>query len=294
MNVALESPDNAELIDLRAIAAVVLSRRWWFVGCLLIFTGAFVAKAFLSTPIYRATTVLVPTASERGQGSLSSALGQIGGLASLAGINVGSSSLETEEALAVLRSREFGERFIHDRGLLPKLFPGQWDAKRGKWKVPDSEQPSSARAFKYFDRVIRSVEQDKKTGLVTLQIDWRDREEAADWANDIVVRLNAEMRQRAVERADANLNFLMAQMETTVTLETREAISRLIEGQIKQRMLANVTKEYALRVIDRALPADPKDPISPRRLMLIALGILLGMAFGVGGALAVGRKAPAK
>ena len=294
MNSAGDSPDNADLIDLRAITAIVLSRRWWFVGCVLVFTAAFAAKAFLSTPIFRATTVLVPTASERGQGSLSSALGQMGGLASLAGINIGSSSLETEEALAVLRSREFGERFIHDHGLLPKLFPGQWDDTNRKWKVPVSEQPSAARAFKYFDRVIRSVEQDKKTGLVTLQIDWRDREEAAEWANDIVLRLNAEMRQRAVERADANLKFLSVQMETTATLETREAISRLIEGQIKQRMLANVTKEYALRVIDRALPADPKDPIKPKKLMLVIFGLLLGVAIGVSGALAVGRKAPAQ
>ncbi len=38
-----------------------------------------------------------------------------------------------------------------------------------------------------------------------------------------------------------------------------------MEAQINQRMIANVTQEYALRVVDRALPADPKDVLRPEQ-----------------------------
>ncbi len=276
--------DEQETIDLRYLWAVIYDRRWWIAGSIGFFSAVFVTVAFLMTPIYRAVVVMVPAAQERGQGSLSAALEQFGGLASLAGINVGGSSLETEEALAVLRSREFGERFIVERGLIPKFFPKTWDEAAKQWKVPENKRPTPARAFRYFDRNVRTVSQDKKTGLVSLEIDWKDRLEAADWANELVRRLNSEMRERAIARANAHLGYLDKALETVSTIETREAISRLTESQIKQRMLANVSQEYALRVIDKALPADRDDPARPRKVILAAVGFALGMFIGVGAA----------
>jgi uncharacterized protein involved in exopolysaccharide biosynthesis len=59
-----------------------------------------------------------------------------------------------------------------------------------------------------------------------------------------------------------------------------------MEAQINQRMYANVTQEYSLRVIDRAMPSDPKDVARPKKLMLLALGVTLGFALGALGVLA--------
>jgi uncharacterized protein involved in exopolysaccharide biosynthesis len=285
VNSTSDVAQDVETIDLRLIFARLLERRWWVLGCILVTTAAFAAFAFLQPRVYRATVVMVPTAQERGQGSLSSALGQLGGLASLAGINVGGDSLETEEALAVMRSRQFGERFLRDRSLIPRLYPKLWDAENKKWKVEEEKRPTSAKAFRFFDKAIRSISQDKKTSLVSLQIEWTDRNEAADWANDLVRRLNAEMRERAITRASAHLGFLEKELTLVSTVETREAISRLMESQIKQRMLANVTEEFALRVIDRALPPDRDDPIRPKKLVLVVIGFLLGSIIGCGYAL---------
>jgi uncharacterized protein involved in exopolysaccharide biosynthesis len=280
VNASADGPQDVAPIDLRLVVAKLVERRWWLVGCVVVCTAAFTIVAFTLPRIYGASVVMVPAAQERGQGSLSSAMGQLGGLASLAGINVGADSIETEEALAVMRSREFGQRFIRERSLMPRLFADRWDETSKKWK--SGEAPSEARAFRYFDKQIRSVTQDKKSGLVSLQIEWINRIEAADWANDLVRRLNAEMRDRAIKRANAHLGFLQTELETVSTVETREAISRLIESQIKQRMLANVTEEYALRVIDRALPSDADDPLRPKKSVLMIVGFLLGASLGVG------------
>lgn len=266
-------------IDFRALLAKLASRRWWIVGIVFAVTAAFTIAAFVMTPVYRAATVLVPAAANRVGGDIGSALGQLGGLAAIAGIGIGSGDSETEEALAVLRSRQFTERFIDDEGLMTRLFADKWDAANKTWK--QGIAPTSSKAYRYFDEEIRSVTRDKKSGLITLQIEWRDRKEAAAWANEIVQRLNEEMRARAAKNAVASVGFLERELESTSNIANREAIGRLMEAQIKQRMLANVTQEYAFRVVDKAMPSDEDDPVKPQKLKMIAGGLLLGCVFGI-------------
>ena len=271
-----------------------LRKKWgWVLASVVVCTGAFAAAAFLMTPIYRASVVMAPAGTDRAGigGGLGSALGQLGGLASLAGINVGGTGTETDEALAVLKSREFTESFISDRNLMPELFPSKWNAATGQWNVPEAQRPTLAKAYKLFDKTVRSIVQDKKTGLVTLQIDWRNRQKAADWANELVQRLNAEMRSRAIKRSEGSVEYLERELATTPTVATREAINRLIEAQVKQRMFANVSQEYVFRVVDRALPADPDDRESPKKLYLLIEGLLLGLGVGGVGALVSGDRA---
>jgi uncharacterized protein involved in exopolysaccharide biosynthesis len=272
-----------EDIDLRELIVGLWRRRLWIVCCMAICTLAALAYALLSTPIYRASTVLIATGNQRNSlsSSLTSALGDVGGLASLAGITIGSGDATTQEALAVLRSRQFTEQLIVDLNLMPELFAGLWDAKAGKWTVAGPEQPTLAKAFKYFDKRIRTVEFDRKTGLVTLRVDWTEPTQAAAWANEMVRRLNLVMRSRAIEQSMASLEFLRKELAATTQVETREAINRLIEAQIKQRMLANVTHEYAFRVVDPALPSDRDDPLKPNKLLLLVGGPIFGLLLGI-------------
>ena len=265
---------DEETIELGALLAILWRHRWWIVASGVICTAIAVLIAIMSTPIFRATVVLVP-ANNEGSGGLDAALGQLGGLASLAGLNVGGGGMEKEEALAVLRSREFTEAFIRDQQLMPVLFAAKWDDKKQSW-LPDTKPPTPAQAYKYFHQRVRTILQDKKTNLVTLQIDWKDGTMAADWANELVRRLNAEMRGRAIAHADASVGYLEHELESTAVVTTRESINRLIESQIKQRMLANVTQEYSFRVVDKAMAPDADDPVRPNKPLLVIAGGLLG------------------
>jgi uncharacterized protein involved in exopolysaccharide biosynthesis len=240
------------------------------------------AFAFLTPPVYRAATVVVPAANGSGglNGALSSALGSFGGLAALAGVRLGSEGSQTDEALAVLRSRNFTARFIADKNLIPLLFPDKWDAASSKWKSGLGEIPTMSDGLLKFDRSIRSINNDRKTGLITLAIDWTDRQLAADWANELVRRINAEMRVRAIAKADAYLKYLRAELDATTVVETRQVINSLIETQINQRMLANVNLDYSFRVVDPAMVPDVKDVLRPKRLMIVAVGLMVGLFLG--------------
>lgn len=280
MSASVDEGSFDEPLDLRAALVRLRARRWWIIGSVGLFTAGFAAAAFLMTPVYLATTILAPATTSRAADSAGIA-GQLGGLAAAAGLGLGPHDEGTEEALAVLRSREFTEAFITAYHLLPKLFASKWDTVAGKWKVDERHQPTPAKAYKLFDKKIRTVAPDKKTGLVTLQIAWTDRVEAAVWANELVRRLNEEMRERAITNADASMSFLEKELQATASVEARAAIGRLMESQMKQRMIAHVTQDYAFRVVDRALPADADDPEWPKKLVLLATGPLLGLAFGI-------------
>jgi LPS O-antigen subunit length determinant protein (WzzB/FepE family) len=273
---------RGQTLDFAAVIGCLRIRKWWLIGSAVLFAAAFTAAAFYLTPVYRASAVLVPASMDRGSGlgALKSALGDLGGLASLAGVE-GASTADSnvEEALAVLSSRRFTEGFVTDEHILPKLFASNWDAARGTWNTP--KPPTLAKAYKYFDKRVRTIIRDRKTGLVTLQIDWKDRTEAARWANKLVQRLNAEMRSRAIANADAYVQYLEKEYQQTALVPTRDAISRLIESQIRQRMLATVTQDFAFRPASEALPPDEDDPVFPRKLLLLAGGPFVGLFFGI-------------
>jgi uncharacterized protein involved in exopolysaccharide biosynthesis len=271
---------HGAITDLPTLINLAWRRRWWILGCVGVFVLVSVAIAFWLPRVYRASTVLVPATPTEGlEGGLQSALGSLGGLASLAGVDI-SSGGKADEVIAVLKSREFLERFIREKNLLPLFFASDWDEKTGAWKS-DSEPHTLAEAHKYFTRKILSVEREKSSDLITLSIDWSDGVEAAAWTNELVRRINAEMRGRALEQANKSVGFLEQELKRTYLVGTQEAIGRLMENQINQRMLANVTSEYALRIVDRALPPDPRDPIKPRKLLIVAVGFVLGLTVGL-------------
>jgi len=277
----LEQADGE--MDLRFVVARLFARKWWIIASVIVFTGGFIAAAVLLTPIYRASSVLIPAKADHDLDSGGGGLGGggIGGVASLVGISLGGGDSATEEAIGVLKSRQFTEKFIEDLNLMPVLYAKIWDAQGQKWKVDEKHQPTPGRAYKYFDKKIRSIVPEKKSSLITLNIDWTDRVAAAAWANELVRRLNLEMRQREMARADSAVGYLEKEFETTTAVATREAIGRLIEAQVKQRMFAVVTQEFAFRVIDKATPPDRDDRLFPNKFLMAIMGPVWGLIFGI-------------
>ena len=280
MNTTIDPRDSDEAIDFQRMFSRLWAGRWLIAGIACLCTAAFTAAALLMHPVYSAAVVLAPASSDR-IGPVGGALGQLTGLASMAGIDLGTAGgPQTEEALAVLRSREFAQGFITEQQLMPELFPRLWDARAGNWNVAPDRQPTLVQGYKAFSKLL-SASTDKKTGLTTVELEWRDPTKDADLVNQLVARLNAVMRARAIERTDAYLSYLREQLDVTTAVETRGAIGRLMESQINQRMLANVAKEYAFRVVDKALPPDKHDQVRPKRRLLVVTGALIGVFLGI-------------
>jgi uncharacterized protein involved in exopolysaccharide biosynthesis len=256
-------------------------RRILVVASVLVFAALAAAASFVMTPRWRAQVVIVPVKGDDMRGVLSSALGQLGGLASLAGLGA-SGGGNKEENLQFLSSRGFLRSFIEEENLLPVLFAKKWDATQGRWSVVDPDDvPTIADGVRYMDTKVRSVQEERRTGIVTLSIVWKDPEVAARWANLMVERANRDLRARAIRDAEASKAYLNAELGKTDVVELRQSVYRLIENQIKTIMLASVRPEYAFRIIDPAVPPDPDEKIRPKRLVMTVLGAMAGGVFAL-------------
>jgi uncharacterized protein involved in exopolysaccharide biosynthesis len=264
------------LLSFDDLLAVAWRKRLLVLACVVLCAALATAAAFMMTPKYRAQVVMVPVKGDNVSGALSGALGQLGGLASLAGVSLPGGG-NKDENLSFLTSRDFLARFIQEENLLPVLFDKRWDGSRGKWDVDDPEDiPTISDGVRFLDEHVRSVQEERRTGIITLSILWKDRELAARWANLMVERANRDLRQRAIRDADASKEYLSRELGKTDVVELRQSIYRLIESQIKTIMLASVRPEYAFKVIDPAVAPDPTDRVRPKRLAMIVLGALAG------------------
>jgi uncharacterized protein involved in exopolysaccharide biosynthesis len=248
------------------------------------------AIALLITPTYRAEVLLAPVERDSAQG-LSALAGQFGDLASLTGLNLGSRKDKTAEYVAALKSRALSVAFIKENKLMPVLFADKWDTANKHWN-DSSNAPTEWKAYEKWDENIRRVAQDRRTGLVTLAIEWKDPALAAQWANELVKEVNTRLRLEAVKEADQSISYLEKQLPQTNSVEVQQAIYRLIEGQTKEKMIASTREEYAFTTIDPAVTPEKKH--RPRRAAIVLAGLLLGLITAVGVVLVIDRVRPHK
>jgi uncharacterized protein involved in exopolysaccharide biosynthesis len=269
--------------DFARLLTVLIRRRWWVISamssCLLIAGLAL----WLLPPLYRSTAVAFPVVDKESQGGLGGVLSQFSGVASMAGLDIAGNG--NPEAVAIIKSRQFTERFITKNALMPVLFHKDWDAARNDWK-PNLRHPRTLwDGYDLFSRKVRTVIEDRKSGMLTINVEWRDRDVAARWANLLVAQLNEEMRQRAIDEATGMILYLDKESEKADNLALKESIARLIESEIKQRALATVRHEYAYHLIDAAEPADRWHPSSPQAKVWLVFGVIGGLILGVMAAL---------
>lgn len=256
---------EAEL-DLAAIRAAVWRARWFVISVVTVFAFASIALALVLQERYRAEVLLRPVQASSG-GALS---GQLGGLASLAGIRIGSSD-DTVESVAILTSKDFIGDFIADLGLMPAILSDGL-FRIGREPKPDEDIRDAIRVF---SESVLEVAEDKRTGLVTLRIKWTDRKIAADWANEYVKRLNDRTRSAAEAEAQRNIEYLQAQLGSTEVVVLQQSLGRILETEMQKLMLARGNEEYSFKVLDPAVP--PKQRASPRRTIIVILGTFAGL-----------------
>ena len=251
-------------IDLWALWDTVWSGRWLIIAITSLFAVGGIAYALMAQEWWRADVVLAPADKK----ALPGALGQLGGLASLAGVNIGGGG--DQEPLAVLRSKGFARAFITEQDLMSVLLK---DVKSTDGKPLDIRD-----ALREFEKV-RSVSDDKKTGLVTLGVRWKDPETAASWANLLVKRLNERQRAQALAESQRNVDFLQKEMASTSVVSLQQSMGRVLEGEMQKLMLARGNEEFAFKVIDPA--TSPKQRDAPKRALVAIVATLAGGFLGL-------------
>ena len=302
---SIKSPEtfqNTESFDDEIDLRELLSVLWDGKLVITLITGFAAACAVLLAlwlpNIYESKALLAPK-DESGAGGLAGLARQYGGLASLAGINIGGGGGESSKSMMAqqkIQSLDFFTRHLYEKVVVNLMAVDHWDAASGKLVInpdvfdvksrawvreasyPRQAKPSAQEAHKAFLEVL-SLSEDKKTSLVTIAIKHQSPVVAQAWVALIIEAVTDELRGSDVEEARGSIAFLEQQRAQTSLVSLDEVFAQLIEEQTKTIMLANVSKNYVFNVIDPAVVPELKS--DPKRALICILGTLLGGMLGI-------------
>jgi len=262
------------------------ARRWRiFALVLTVCVAASILLSYLLPSYWRVEITVMPATASNSviSSSLAGALGSLGGGL---GALLGRPASNQDEAIAVLRSRELFDTYATQQNLLPILYASKWDAAAGRWNVPPSRAPTLRQAFKLFDTKIRDIDLDRRTGILTLSITWKDRELAAKWARDLIALTNSQLRQRAISDAQRNMDYLDGEMRKAGAGNAQNALTAALatsyDRELQSYMSAKGQPDFAFRVIDAPTIPDERERTFPNRILFAVLGLLAGSVLGLG------------
>ena len=279
-------------IDLRELFGALWAGSRKIIAITAVFAFVSVIYALSLSDQYKATVLLAPAQSDGAD--LSGALGQLGGLASLAGVDIGSGdSSEAQMAQEIMKSWSFIDVFIAENNISVEVYAAEgwsrgsnelqidddiYDAETKTWLVENDNTgevgpPSSWKLFESFsERLV--VSENKKSGLVSVSIEYYSPLIAKQWLDMYVAAINAHMQQRQMEKVTNNINYLQAQIEKTSIAEMREVFYTIIAEQTKNKMLSSASPEYVFVAVSPSMV--PEEKSQPERAFICIIGTLLG------------------
>lgn len=265
--------------------------KWIVIAIAILFSILSIIYAISLPNIYRAETTVAPVSNKNVNSAISS---QLGGLASLAGVSLGSGGTDkTTIALAVLRSKKFQMNLIREYRMLPDLLAASdwnsdsneitydhdvYEKETGRWLIEsnssNSDSPSLQEGVEKYKEIL-NINEEPRTGLVKLTIEHVSPYIAKDWLDKTIKELNEYMRSREKLEAQESIKYLNGQIQETNIADVKSVLFDLIEEQTKTLMFAEIRDEYIFQTIDPAIV--PEKKVKPSRALICVFGFMLGI-----------------
>lgn len=241
--------------------------------------------------IYTSKSLLAPTSQAE---NLSSNIGSMSLMANnYLGLNLPNEMMSSKnEAIETIKSYDFFSKFFlpniklenllalkkwdHDDNKLiydEELFDKEnntWIRKTSKNK---SQIPTNQEAYKVYSEIL-SINEDAATGFISISIEHKSPIIAKSWLDIVIKNINESMRDDAKRRASVSIEFLNDSESKTNIQPLKEAISILLENEIKTLMLASANEDYVFKIIDS--PLIPEEKSKPSRALICIFGTILG------------------
>lgn len=248
----------------------------------------------LSLPnIYASKAVVMSNMSD--SGSLPGGLGQLGGLASLAGVNLQGSGINAEILNEMLNSDSFLADFIRKHDLAITIMTAEkynpandsffykddaYDFQTKTWirevDYPLSKEPSDAELVHKFKQYY-ATSYDRKTKLITISFRFFSARFSQQIVESIVKDFNDYMRQSDIRDYSDSLTELQRELHQAKLSEIRTSLQVIMEEQLKKLTFAKTRDQYALRTIESPQAAIQKT--GPNRplicIFITAIGVFL-------------------
>ena len=98
---------------------------------------------------------------------------------------------------------------------------------------------------------------------------------AKDLLDLIISEVNRGEREEVLQEAYLALSYLSEELNKATNTQVRGSVSRLIETQLKTKMIANMSDNYIIKVIDA--PFAPAGKTGPLRLFIVFITLLVSL-----------------
>ena len=292
----METQDSVDIeensLDLLQLINL-LWQNWKTVLIICSLSAVFSVFYALSLPnIYQSKAMLVPVDTKAsGAGfSASTMLSSIDVTSILSG-NMGSTK-SNDISIETIQSLSFFTYMQERRDFFPQLLalkeynlstneliydPEIYDESSSKWvrevRFPKTNPPSIQEAYKTFNDMF-DITVDKRTGLVSVIFEHQSPYVAEQMLSWIISDVNNYIRDKEKKVAQESLVYLQEKISTTNISEIRRALALIIQDQINTVMLAEVSDEYAFKVIEE--PVVEENKIAPNRALTCVLISIIG------------------
>lgn len=271
----------------------------------LLFGFIFAVSSYFFNPKYKTTILLEPVQTESITSQISSLTGSLGSIGQLAGFDFSSLGANerdlTDLAMASVVSRNFFDKYLYEMVMVNMFAVDYYDPNSKKIIIDSKDydvelnewvpkalprfianirnkkydpKPSFEVSHKIFYKKYFSIDEDLKTGFVTININHESPVIAKEWAEYIYLSINEFLRSEDSLKYKKIIDLLNDELKKAELESVQEAISKLIESQTASYYLINTSENYVFKAIE--LPYEAEKKYFPRRTIFLILGIIFG------------------
>lgn len=285
---------NLSEITLSSIFRIIRREKFLILSLTSIFSISSIIYSLSLPNIFMSSSLLIVNESGGGSSRLSGLIGEYGGLASLAGVDLpsGSSSDKASLAIEMVLSRDLVRDLIKKDNILPILMATKsydsvnkkvifdnsiYDSKKNTWVRKPTKNyqtiPSYLEAHREYLKIV-DISKDKKTNYITIRVRHQSPQFSEYLLSSIISEVNQKVRLKDLEIASNSIEYLQSLVKEVSFQRIKTSINNLVESNIESQMLASIDEEYLFRPIDP--PYTPEIRFAPSRSMIVILITILG------------------
>ena len=272
-------------IDLKEIFTALWDGKVLIIAITTCFAIFSVFYSLSLTDIYKSEAVL--TVEDVNSGA--SLVGGLGGLASIAGVNLSSGSGSKKSlAIKTFQSRAFLKHLVKFENILPSIMAaesydkkskkikfnqevynentGEWIASLEKKQV----KPSYLQVYPNYISML-SIRDDN---FITISVEHMSPVFAKEFLDLIIKETNELLRTKDLLESSDAIDFLTTELSKSSLITMKDAMNELVLSRLEMQMMAKISPEYVLKVVDPPYVPDMK--FGPSRAIICISGTLVG------------------
>jgi LPS O-antigen subunit length determinant protein (WzzB/FepE family) len=287
-----ENQNYDDEIDLKELFSILWRGKYF----IIIFTMISLAAGSLYlrnlSSKYSVSILLAPVQEEQSTPNF----GNLGGLASLAGISLPSGSASDFAKYEImLKTQEISTLVFKEQNLIQELFSNEWDENQQIFREPKQNrktllrnyvkelltgrppkeytEPNPAKLTEFIDKKIR-ISLDKKTQYLNLSAENSNPELLTKLLVSMIKNTDELFKKKFIKQANDAVQFYQIKISKARSQEHREILATLIAKEERKLLLATREGPFVAEILTG--PNTSLYPTSPKASLILALSILLG------------------